>query len=43
MLQVAISEGAHEALAAERYDLVIIGGGIYGVMISLEARRGLHP
>ncbi len=41
---MAITERALEALAAERYDLVIVGGGIYGVMVSLEAvRRGLHP
>jgi glycerol-3-phosphate dehydrogenase len=29
--------------AGEKYDLIIIGGGIYGVMLSFEAsKRGLH-
>ena len=33
-----------QALAGERYDLVIIGGGIYGIMVALEAaRRRLRP
>lgn len=28
----------------ERYDLIVVGGGVYGIMIALEAtRRGLHP
>lgn len=32
------------ALAGERYDLVIVGGGIYGIMVALEAaRRRLRP
>lgn len=31
------------AAAAQKYDLIIIGGGIYGAMLSLEAsRRGLR-
>lgn len=30
--------------AAERYDLVIVGGGVYGIMLSLEAvRLGVRP
>lgn len=32
------------AAARKQYDLIIIGGGIYGVMLALEAgRRGLAP
>jgi len=32
------------AISRERYDLIIIGGGIYGVMIAFEAaQRGLRP
>jgi glycerol-3-phosphate dehydrogenase len=30
--------------AAERFDLIIVGGGMYGIMLALEAtRRGLRP
>jgi glycerol-3-phosphate dehydrogenase len=32
------------SLAAESFDLIIVGGGIYGVVVALEAvRRGLQP
>jgi glycerol-3-phosphate dehydrogenase len=31
-------------LSRERFDLVVVGGGVYGAMIALEAvRRGLRP
>ena len=41
---MTITERVPEALAAEHYDLVVVGGGIHGVMVSLEAvRRGLRP
>ena len=30
--------------ARERYDLIVVGGGVYGIMTALEAtRRGLRP
>lgn len=33
-----------ERCSRESYDLIIVGGGIYGIMLSYEAaRRGLHP
>jgi len=32
------------AAGGESYDLIVVGGGIYGAMLALEsARRGLHP
>lgn len=33
-----------QAAAGETYDLIVVGGGIYGAMLALEsARRGLKP
>ena len=33
-----------EAAAARTYDLILVGGGIYGVLLALEAaRKGLRP
>ena len=33
-----------EAAARVRYDLIVVGGGVYGIMVALEAtRRGLRP
>jgi glycerol-3-phosphate dehydrogenase len=33
-----------EAAAGERHDLIVVGGGIYGACVALEAaRRGLRP
>lgn len=33
-----------EGAARQRYDLIVVGGGIYGAMLTLEAaRRGLKP
>ena len=38
-----MKRGVTEA-AAERYDLVVVGGGIYGAQVTMEAaRRGLRP
>jgi len=35
---------APQALAKEAYDLIVVGGGVYGIMATLEAvRRGLRP
>lgn len=40
----AIIERNPGACAGDTYDLIIVGGGIYGVMLSYEAtRRGLRP
>lgn len=33
-----------DAAAQQRYDLIVVGGGVYGVTLALEsARRGLRP
>ncbi len=39
-----LPERAPATLALERFDLIVVGGGIYGVMLCLEAvRRRLRP
>ncbi len=43
MQQNGVIERAPERLADERFDLIVVGGGIYGVMIVAEsAARGLR-